>query len=462
VQIIEQVTGELAVELDRLVADAVSEITARVPDYTRSLEAAGEQPAALVAGTLGLMLQGLRDRDLAVQAAPVVRQMGRTRCDLGVPLDTLLEAMAIIRDLLAHAFERAARFDGASENAVLVGVQRLERMETALLVQLARGYMDAVHERGRHQRDVMQAMVTITAALNRAIELSDVAQTGLSAVIAGLRADAGALWLRSEDPHELAVAYTAGLKWDEDRRLRVAAGTPFPIVERAAHSRSALGHGGLGTKVRPLLRSVVAVRLRVRSEVLGVLVVGNRQAREFDRAEVAFVETAAGHYAAALSRADQYRREARTDFMTGLANRKEFERALDRAAVPLGGGDRPVPLAIRHLDGLERINDEQGHQAGDAAIREVANALLGAVRASDTSARVGGDEFALAMPDATVDQALDVLLRIESLLAGSGLRVSAGVAAWQANLSRPALVKKADARLYLNKRKHHREHGGRA
>ena len=460
-QIVEQVTGELALELDRLVADAVSEITARVPDYTRSLEAVGEEPAALVAGTLGLMLQGLRDRELAVQAAPVVRQMGRTRCEAGVPLDSLLEAMAIVRDLLARSFERIARLGGASERSVLVGVQRLERMETALLVQLARGYMDAVHDRGRRQRDVMEAMVTVAAALNRTVEVSDVAHAGLSAVVAGLHADAGALWMPAEDPDQLALAYTSGFKWDEDRRLRTVDVKPFPIVERASRSRSAV-HDGLGATGRRLLRSALAVRLRARNEVIGVLVVGTRQARAFTPAEATFLEGAGIHFAAALARADQHRREARTDFMTGLANRKEFERALDRAIASAKRHRRPLSLVMVDLDGLKQINDERGHQAGDAAIREVGAALQGAVRASDTSARVGGDEFALAMPDTSVDQALEVIRRIDALLAASQLRVSVGIAAWQPNLDRAALVKKADARLYLEKRKHHRERGGAA
>ncbi|MEP7104943.1 MAG: GAF domain-containing protein [Chloroflexota bacterium] len=341
VQIVEQVTGELAVELDRLVADAVSEITARVPDYTRSLEAVGEEPAALVAGTMGLMLQGLRDRELAVQSAPVVRQMGRTRCEMGVPLDTLLEAMAIVRDLLARSFERTARLGGASERSVLVGVQRLERMETALLLQLARGYMDAVHDRGRRQREVMEAMVTVAAALNRTVEVSDVAHAGLSAVVAGLHADAGGLWMPAQDPDQLALAYTSGFKWDEDRRLRTVDVKPFPIVERATRSRSAV-HDGLGAAGRRLLRSALAVRLRARNEVIGVLLVGTRQARDFNSAEVTFLESAALHFAAALSRADQYRREARTDFMTGLANRKEFERSLDRAIASAKRHRRPL------------------------------------------------------------------------------------------------------------------------
>jgi diguanylate cyclase (GGDEF)-like protein len=308
----------------------------------------------------------------------------------------------------------------------------------------------------------MEAMVTVAAALNRTVELSEVAQAGLSAVVAGLNADAGALWRRSPELDELALAYTTGFKWDEDRRLRAAAVKPFQIVERAARSRSVVIEGGLGAAGRPLLRSALAVRLRVRNEVLGVVVVGTRLARDFDRAEAAFAEGAADHFAAALSRAEEHRREARTDFMTGLANRKEFERALDRALAAAKRYRRPLTLVMLDLDGLKRINDEQGHQAGDAAIREVGGALQRAVRASDTSARVGGDEFALAMPDTTVDQAVEVLHRIESLLAASGLRVSAGIAAWQLNLTRPALLKKADARLYLDKRKYHREHGGRA
>ena len=80
---VEQAAGELAVDLDRLVADAVEEIATRVPDYTRALQHAGEDPSALVAGALGLMLQGLRDRDLLSRVRPVVREMGRTRSEVG-------------------------------------------------------------------------------------------------------------------------------------------------------------------------------------------------------------------------------------------------------------------------------------------------------------------------------------------------------------------------------------------
>lgn len=454
---VEQVTGELAVDLDRLVADSVDEIKARVPEYSRALEHALEDPSALVAGALGLMLQGLRDRDLLSRVRPVLRQMGRSRSEIGVPLDSLLEAVTILREHLARAFERAARRQGASEKAILLGFQRLERVETAMVVQLARGYMDAMHERSRNQRHLMEAMVAVAAAVNRPVELSEVAQSGLAAIIKSTNAEAGALWLRSEESHELALAYTHGLRWDEDRRLRAAAVEPFQLVERAARSRSAITGAGLGTAGRPLLQSAMAVRLHVRARLVGVVVVGTRELREFGDSEVAFLDAVADHFAAALSRAEQHRRDTRTDFMTGLANRKEFERALERAIAAAGRHKRPLTLVLLDLDGLKQINDLHGHQAGDAAINAVGSALQHTVRASDTSARLGGDEFGLAMPETTIEQAVEVLHRVEALLARDGYRVSAGIASWGPGMDRSALERRADARLYQNKRKHHRE-----
>ena len=326
-----------------------------------------------------------------------------------------------------------------------------------MVVQLARGYMDAMHERSRNQRHLMEAMVAVAAAVNRPVELSEVAQSGLAAIVKSTNAEAGALWLRSEDPGELGLAYTHGLRWDEDRRLRTAAVEPFQLVERAAHSRSAITGAGLGAGGRPLLQSAMAVRLSVRTRLVGVVVVGTRELREFDDAEVAFLDAVADHFAAALSRAEQHRRDTRTDFMTGLANRKEFERALDRAIAAAGRHKRPLTLVLLDLDGLKQINDLHGHQAGDAAINAVSAALHRTVRASDTSARLGGDEFGLAMPETTIEQAVEVLHRVDGLLAPQGYRISAGIASWGPGMDRAALERKADARLYQNKRKHHRE-----
>ena len=63
------------------------------------------------------------------------------------------------------------------------------------------------------------------------------------------------------------------------------------------------------------------------------------------------------------------------------------------------------------------------------------------------------------MPETTVEQAVEVLRRVDAVLAADELRVSAGIAAWAPGMDRTALLRKADARLYRDKRKHHRESG---
>jgi diguanylate cyclase (GGDEF)-like protein len=90
--------------------------------------------------------------------------------------------------------------------------------------------------------------------------------------------------------------------------------------------------------------------------------------------------------------ARQQEHVANHDALTGLYNRAAFHVQLGRAlaAVRHGGG---VALLFIDLDGFKRINDEQGHRAGDEVLRIVAQRLAGAVREGDTVARLGGDEF---------------------------------------------------------------------
>src|SRR5947207_12963858 len=101
----------------------------------------------------------------------------------------------------------------------------------------------------------------------------------------------------------------------------------------------------------------------------------------------------ADQIAVALDRARQHTKEARTDYLTGLANRPEFERAIDRAVAASERHKRRLALMMIDLDNLKQINDEHGHHVGDEAIRVLAHELPRAVRATDTCGRPGGDGF---------------------------------------------------------------------
>jgi diguanylate cyclase (GGDEF)-like protein len=156
--------------------------------------------------------------------------------------------------------------------------------------------------------------------------------------------------------------------------------------------------------------------------------------------------------------------EARTDHLTGLANRREFERAMEREIALAERHDRRLSVMLIDLDGLKQINDRHGHQAGDAALRLVAQQMLRVVRASDLCGRMGGDEFGVAMPETNLSRAREVAARLdvaiktacESERPPETIEVSVGLAAWRKGRDWKAVYEAADRALYNDKRRHQR------
>jgi diguanylate cyclase (GGDEF)-like protein len=169
----------------------------------------------------------------------------------------------------------------------------------------------------------------------------------------------------------------------------------------------------------------------------------------------------ADQIAVALDRARQHTREARTDYLTGLANRPEFERAIDRAVAAAQRHKRRLALMMIDLDNLKEINDTQGHHVGDEAIRVLAQELQRAVRATDTCGRLGGDEFGVAMPEADEHEAREVSVRVRQSLEDLNrsqkvpvpVAFSVGIAAWRAGMDWQAMYQVADKALYADKRR---------
>jgi len=171
-----------------------------------------------------------------------------------------------------------------------------------------------------------------------------------------------------------------------------------------------------------------------------MMTVGTSVDRLFNAADLLFMAAVADQVAIAIERARQFASEARTDHLTGLANRREFERVMEREVALAERHSRRLSLMMIDLDNLKRINDRLGHSAGDTALRLVAQQLLRVVRASDVCARVGGDEFAVAMPETDLDRARDV-------------DVSLGIAAWRPGQDWQAVYQGADTDLYEDKRR---------
>jgi diguanylate cyclase len=151
------------------------------------------------------------------------------------------------------------------------------------------------------------------------------------------------------------------------------------------------------------------------------------------------------------------------DALTGLANRRSFELALAREIDRVARAGEPALLLALDIDHFKRVNDTHGHASGDLVLKAVAKALLDCVRPMDLVARVGGEEFAIVMPNcpATFGEAVAerVRRRVEAMPVSIGMSqqiqvsVSIGGAfAPQWVRSSPALwIERADIQLYRAK-----------
>ncbi|HYH84346.1 MAG TPA: diguanylate cyclase [Pyrinomonadaceae bacterium] len=109
---------------------------------------------------------------------------------------------------------------------------------------------------------------------------------------------------------------------------------------------------------------------------------------------------------------DSCQEAAFTDHLTGLANRRRFERQLEREVARTQRYGHPFCLLLVDVDNFKDVNDTQGHETGDEALRLVGNAIQAGTRGIDTGARIGGDEFAVILPETNHARGIEVAERL--------------------------------------------------
>ena len=158
--------------------------------------------------------------------------------------------------------------------------------------------------------------------------------------------------------------------------------------------------------------------------------------------------------------ADQARRLAATDMLTGLLNRRGFEEAA-RAQIQLASRDaRQLALVLMDIDLFKDVNDRFGHPAGDRVLRKLAREVSRVIGPADIFARIGGEEFALIMPDTPIERAAAAAETLRAHVAATDMEMAAfhrvtvsfgvvALAADQPDLA--SLLRRADAALYRAK-----------
>lgn len=155
-------------------------------------------------------------------------------------------------------------------------------------------------------------------------------------------------------------------------------------------------------------------------------------------------------------RLDVAENAALSDELTGLGNRRAFERAVEREEARCERFGHRAGVLVIDLDGLKTINDREGHAAGDELIRSAARALRDSVRAADQVFRVGGDEFAVVLPEVTAGRLGAASDRVEAALRDAGVAASIGAAIRGHGDQISDAVARADATMYEQKRGSHR------
>lgn len=160
---------------------------------------------------------------------------------------------------------------------------------------------------------------------------------------------------------------------------------------------------------------------------------------------------------------DRVRREAMTDGLTGLSNRKSFDDQIVQLADEAVRDGKTFTLLLADIDHFKSFNDNFGHQVGDQVLRLVARTLVEGVKGRDVTARYGGEEFAIILPDTNIDAGIHVGDSLRRALANkdvvnrstgeqlSKITMSVGVAQYYAGEAIESLIERADAALYTAK-----------
>ncbi len=356
--------------------------------------------------------------------------------------------------LLATLLVVRSRAERSSDARVAEVVETLNRRMDELGKELA-GALERAEEEGRRSR--------IFGELAGSIDLDEVLARTLEASGALGGADAALVMLPDGQGGKPLVA-TLGLSVEEAERHAIT-GPPdgrlarsismsytYPDLDREPDLPRPPGgiiHGGL------------AVPLPGETGTLGYLTVFTRARHHvYADDDVRELEALALRAGPAIENARRFR-EARQladlDALTGLHNRRFFHETLARECARAHRYERKLSLIVFDLDDFKEINDRIGHLAGDAVLSEAAERVRDVVRTADIACRVGGDEFAIILPEASIEDADQLYRRLQHAvsarpvgLAGQ-LALSAGVAELRAEDDPMSFFQRADDALYRAK-----------
>jgi len=461
-----EVATTLMEQVDAIALAMVAGYRVRIPGYAALLERNREDvfTVSRVSALVFLRLI-MEDRDIEPAEMVILRAAGRRRAELGVPLEAVLQAYSLGREIAWEYISKACQDAGVEEEEIYRTTLQMARFIEAVTLAVTQEYLVHVTTAYQEEHRRLNALVDLVKAINRSLDLDEVINVGLAQTRAALAVEWAAIWLVDLERGVLRLhQQQLGDPWTGNagatgELLEIKLGAPG--IGRAVIEGSELiitGDALPEVARRHGCGLVALVPMLHREQSLGMLGVASHGRAALTEKEHDFLLTISDQLAVSVSQVQEHIREARTDFLTGLANRHEFDRFLRHELSRAERFSTPLALALLDVDGLKVVNDTHGHRAGDEALRLIGSTLRKSVRSLDLAARIGGDEFAIVMPQTTEEFAQEVVKRVQDaigelrLKAGSGVSVSVGVIGWQRGQPIEDFIAVADRHLYDDKR----------
>jgi diguanylate cyclase (GGDEF)-like protein len=357
-------------------------------------------------------------------------------------LAAVLGGLALVLGaLLLRAQGRSARL---AEDRVSTVVSTLERRMDELAAELA-GAVARAEDEGRRSR--------VMGEITGTIDLDEVLNRTLDASVAVTSADAALVRLTARTQDEGPFVAAMGVAADGAEPVAGPPDGSRPTLMQVAYSYAEPTDGQI--------HRGLAVPLISPAGAVGTLCVYTRDPdRRFDADEGRRLAELAGGASTAIENARQFRdarQQADLDALTGLHNRRYFHETLARECARAHRYQRRLALIVFDIDDFKEVNDRVGHLAGDAVLAEAAERVRSVVRSADIACRVGGDEFAVVLPESGLEQAEQLFGRLQVAISGrpigqaGRLQISAGVAELKPEDDSVSFFELADEALYRAK-----------
>jgi len=331
------------------------------------------------------------------------------------------------------------------EQLAAMAAQLDERME-AMVRDLSEA-LERAQEENRRSR--------VLGELGGTIDLDEVLTRTLDAAGALGGVDAAIVSAAAESDAPLVAS--VGLGSDD---LATVSGPPDGATPRSIAIAYEYDRGDESGDGGPI-RAALAVPLTCEGERLGYLSAYSRTgAEEFGATGAEDLEELARRAGPAIDNARRFseaRQLADLDALTGLHNRRYFHETLAREVARAHRYSRSLALVVFDLDDFKAINDRIGHLAGDAVLAEASDRVRDVVRSADVACRVGGDEFAVILPESSITDADQLYKRLQHAIAAKPfgqagrLHLSAGATDLRPEDDAVSLFERADEALYRAK-----------